>query len=48
MLSFLSDDESNSKEKELKTIESKIKKVEALKSICDIFIEKYNAQLLKI
>jgi hypothetical protein len=49
MLSFLSDDdESNSKEKELKTIQSKIEKVEALKSICDIFIEKYNAHLHKI
>ena len=41
MLSFLSDDEANSKGKEIKAIESKIEKVEALKSICDMFIEKY-------
>lgn len=45
MLSFLSDDESNSKEKEIKAIESKIEKVEALKSICDMFINKFKDEL---
>jgi hypothetical protein len=45
MLSFLSDDESNSKEKEIKAIESKIEKVEALKSICDLFIEKFKSDI---
>ena len=45
MLSFLSDEEANSKEKEIKAIESKIEKVEALKSICDVFIEKYQKDI---
>jgi len=45
MLSFLSDDESNSKEKEIKAIESKIEKVEELKSICDLFIEKFKSDI---
>lgn len=45
MLSFLSDDDSHSKEKEIKTIESKIEKVEALKSICDLFIEKFKLDI---
>lgn len=48
MLSFLSGDESNSKEKEIKAIESKIEKVEALKFICDLFIEKFNDDLSKL
>lgn len=41
MLSFISDEEANSKDTVIKAIESKIAKVEALKSICDVFIEKY-------
>lgn len=45
MLSFLSDEEANSKENEIKAIESKIEKVEALKSICDVFIEKYQKDI---
>ena len=47
MLSFLSDenDESKSKNKEIKDIESKIQKVEALKNICDFFAEKYKLEL---
>lgn len=48
MLSFLSDDEANSKEKELKAIESNIENVEALKSICDMFIEKYQFDITQI
>ncbi len=48
MLSFISDDETNSKEKEIKAIESKIEKVEALKSICDMFIEKYQSDITHI
>jgi hypothetical protein len=48
MLSLLSDDGSNSKEKEIKAIESKIEKVEALKSICDLFIEKFNDDLSQL
>jgi hypothetical protein len=48
MLSFLSDKESNSKEKEIKAIESKIEKVETLKSICDLFIEKFNDDLSQL
>jgi len=45
MLSFLSDGEPNSKEKEVKAIESKIEKVEALKSICDLFVKKYKSDI---
>ncbi|WP_282130454.1 hypothetical protein [Pseudoalteromonas aliena] len=45
MLSFVSDDEANSKENQIKAIESKIEKVEALKSICDMFIEKFNTEI---
>ncbi|MEZ9507488.1 hypothetical protein AB4157_11185 [Vibrio cyclitrophicus] len=48
MLSFLSDEEANSKENEIKAIESKIEKVEALKSICDLFIEKYQKDIVII
>lgn len=50
MLSFLSDedDESKSKSKEIKVIESKLAKVEALKSMCDVFVEKYNHELLQL
>jgi len=45
MLSFISDEEANSKENQIKAIESKIEKVEALKSICDMFIEKFNTEI---
>ena len=48
MLSFVSDDEANSKENQIKAIESKIEKVEALKSICDMFIEKYQYDITQI
>ena len=48
MLSFLSGDESNSKEKEIKAIESKIEKVEALKSICNLFIEKFKSDITSL
>lgn len=48
MLSFISDDEANSKEKEVKAIESKIEKIETLKSICDMFIEKYQYDITQI
>ena len=48
MLSFLSDDGANSKDKEIKSIESKIEKVEALKSICDLFIEKFSDDLSQL
>ena len=48
MLSFLSDENDKSKEKEIKVIESKLAKVEALKSICDIFVEKFNQELLQL
>ncbi|MEP1743776.1 MAG: hypothetical protein ABJI60_02405 [Kangiellaceae bacterium] len=48
MLSFISDEEANSKENEIKAIESKIDKVEALKSICDTFIEKYQYDITQI
>lgn len=48
MLSFLSDEEANSKEKEIKAIESKIEKIEALKSICDVFIEKFNDEIVNL
>lgn len=48
MLSFLSGEEANSKENEIKAIESKIEKVEALKSICDMFIEKYQNEIAVI
>lgn len=47
MLSFFSNDEPDSKEKEIKAIESKIKKIETLKSICDFFIEKYKSDIVK-
>lgn len=50
MLSFLSDedDESKSRDKEIKVLESKLAKVEALKSICDVFSEKYKHELLQL
>ncbi|AGP78819.1 hypothetical protein I633_15195 [Alteromonas mediterranea 615] len=48
MLSFISDEEANSKENEIKAIESKIEKVEALKSICELFIEKYQKDITQI
>ncbi|MCG9641739.1 hypothetical protein L1D22_17940 [Vibrio sp. Isolate34] len=48
MLSFLSGEEANSKENEIKAIESKIEKIEALKSICDMFIEKYQNEIAVI
>jgi hypothetical protein len=50
MLSFFSDedDESKSKDKEIKVLESKLAKVEALKSICDVFSEKYKNELLQL
>jgi hypothetical protein len=50
ILSFLSDEdgESKSKDKEIKVLESKLAKVEALKSICDVFSEKYKHELLQL
>jgi hypothetical protein len=48
MLRFLSDENDKSKEKDIKVIESKLAKVEALKSICDTFVEKYNQKLLQL
>nr|PMK17902.1 hypothetical protein BCU10_00445 [Vibrio splendidus] len=45
MLNFISDEETNSKENKIKAIESKIEKVEALKSICDVFIEKHQSDI---
>ena len=45
MLSFISDEEASSKESEIKAIESKIEKVETLKSICNMFIEKYQKDI---
>lgn len=50
MLSFFSDedDESKSKDKEIKVLESKLAKVKALKSICDVFSEKYKNELLQL
>jgi len=49
MLSFLSDDddESRLRESKIKSLESKIEKVEALKTICDVFIERYKHELFK-
>jgi hypothetical protein len=45
MLSLISDVNLKSKEKEIKVIESKLAKVEALKSICDTFVDKFNQEL---
>jgi hypothetical protein len=47
MLSFLSDedDESKLKEEEIKNIEAKIQKIETLKTICDIFTERFRLDL---
>lgn len=47
MLSFLFD-ESESQDKEIKTIESRINNAKALKSICDSFIEKYQLEIADI
>jgi len=49
MLSFLSEnDESKSKNNEIKALESKLAKVEALKSVCDLFVEKYKSDIADI
>ncbi|MGC0120982.1 hypothetical protein [Pseudoalteromonas piscicida] len=48
MLSFISDEEANSTEYEIKAIQSKIEKVKALKSICDVFIVKYQNDIALI
>lgn len=48
MLSFFTYDEANSTEEEIKAVESKIAKVEELKSICDTLIEKYKSDVIKI
>lgn len=45
MLDFMYDEPDKSKEKEIKNIKSKIQKIEVLKSICDVFTEKYNLEL---
>ena len=45
MLDFMYDEPDKSKEKEIKSIKSKIQKIEVLKSICDVFTEKYNLEL---
>ncbi|MEM5554893.1 hypothetical protein WNY51_08335 [Pseudocolwellia sp. AS88] len=48
MLSFISDEEANSKENKIKAIESKIEKVKALKSICNLFIDKFSDDLSQL